>query len=298
MRPALLLAILLVGGAARAQGPTSTCVEVLGAPAELGDLRRLVMTELDRHPTHRAAEADCSSFLRVEVLVLAGSQYLTGRINTQVPHREVVEDGDIARAVERMLRVVLHNDPVRLRGPRDEGWLRAGIAALRGGRMVYGIEAFQLMAPLDGGLESMPGLAVMVRREVASWHLAARLSYAGRTAGAGPDLHLVGDLGLQLHLAWFLSPEADTAFYLGGVAGLDHQRFEGPSAIAPDERHSASATAFALGLRLGVELFRTTTGRLDLYAQAMAPTGASTDEEEGVVDAWVPSVSLGAGIAF
>ena len=293
---ALCAVLVLWVGVARAQGPTNTCVEVAGAQADEVDLKRLVMTEVDRHATHRAVETDCSSYLRVELLQIGTSRYLTGRINTQVPHREQVE-GDMAQAVERMLRVVLHNDPVRLRGPRDEGWLRAGIGALKNGRMLYGIEAFQLMALLDG-VESMPGLAIMVRREVARWHLAARASYAGRFADAGPDLHLVGHLGVQLHVMWFADPQADTSFYIGGLGGLEHHRFEGPSAVENNDVLSATATTFGLGLRMGVELFRTTSSRFDLFAQAVAPVASSTDAENGVVDAWMPTVALGAGILF
>lgn len=286
--------VLLLVGTARAQGPTSTCVEVSGSAEP--DLRRLVMAELDRHPTHRAAEADCTSFLRVELLTVGSDRYLTGRINTQVPHRETVEE-DIARTVERLLRVVLNNDPLRLRGPRDEGWLRAGIGALKNGRMLYGIEAFQLMALLEGA-ESMPGLAILVRREVARWHLAARASFASRFADAGPDLHLTSHLGVQVHIMWFTDPHSDFSFYLGGLGGLEHHRFEGPSPVEDGAERTASATTFGLGVRLGLELFRTTDGRFDLFAQGVAPVSASTDVEQEVVDAWMPSLSIGAGIMF
>lgn len=292
-----LAAVLMGAGGAFAQGPTSTCVEIAGAGDDAADLRRLVMAEIDRHATHRAATQDCASFVRIERLRIGDAVYLTGRINTQVPHREAVVDGDVGRAVERMLRVLFNNDPVRLRGPRRPNWLLDGVRALKTGRMVYGIEAFQLIALVDEGPQSVSGVAINARREVADWHLGLRLHYAGKLDGVGPDLTLVGHIAAQLHLAWFTDALGDTSFYLGALVGVDHQRFEGPSGVDGGPS-STSATLFGVGGRLGLETFRTTSSRLDLFAQVLAPAGSSTDANDLVIDAWVPSVTLGAGIAF
>src|SRR5688500_13291762 len=104
-----------------AQVPTSTCVEVIGPEAEA--VRRLVISELDRHPTHRAADDGCVSFLRVELSQVGDARYVTGRVNTQVPHREPASD-DLAEAIAQMLRIVLHSDPMRLEDPARVDWLR------------------------------------------------------------------------------------------------------------------------------------------------------------------------------
>lgn len=294
----LAIMVLVLGAAgAHAQGPTSTCVEIGGASDDAADLKRLVMSEIDRHATHRSATSDCTSYVRVERLSIDGTVLLTGRINTQVPHREPVVDGNIGKAVERMLRVLLNNDPVRLRGPRRKNWLLDGLRSLKKGRMVYGVEAFQLIAPVADGTQSVPGIAVYARREVDTWQLGLRLHYAGKLDGIGQDLTLVGHIAVQMHLAWFTHPLGDTSFYLGALAGVDHQRFQGPSGIDGGPS-SASATLFGVGGRMGVEMFRTTSSRVDLFAQALAPTGTSTDDDDLVVDAWVPSVTIGAGIAF
>ncbi|MEZ4436174.1 MAG: hypothetical protein R3F65_27570 [bacterium] len=285
---------------ASAQSPTETCVEVDTTRPDREGIRRLVMTEIDRFRTHRSAEKDCGSFLRVEIIDLAGKSYVTGRINTQVPHREPVDGGDLAQAIERMLRVVLHNDPVRLRGPRSEGFIRRGLDALKHGETFYGAEVYETLAPLDGGFSALPGVAIQLRREATDWHLGARVAFAARLADppAG-QLTLTGRLGVGVQVMYFTDALADSSWYIGGELGVDHQRFTGPAtAYADGTDEDFAATTFAVGLRTGFELFRTTTGRLDLFLQATVPVTPSTDDEGGVVDAWTPGLSAGAGLLF
>lgn len=293
------LALVALAGGAWAQSPTETCVEVKTTREDAAAIRTLVETEIDRFPTHRSADADCGSYLRVEIIDLAGTTYVTGRINTQVPHREAVTE-DLATAIERMLRVVLHNDPVRLRGPRSDNVLRRGLQGLKNGSTYVGAEAFQSLGVLDGALVSLPGIAAVVRREATDWHLAARLSFAHRLSDppAG-QLEMTARVGFGLQALSFSDPLADTALYWGVELGMDHQRFAGP---APNYGEGADEefdqTGFAVGLRVGVEFFRTTTGRLDLFTQATVPIFWAHDEEGGVVDAYVPGLSFGAGLWF
>ena len=51
------------------------------------------------------------------------------------------------------------------------------------------------------------------------------------------------------------------------------------------------------GTRLGLEVLRTTDMRANLFVAAQLPVMPSSDEL-GVIDAWVPSVSVGTGVAF
>lgn len=294
---ALLAVTALSAGPAAAQSPTETCVEVRTTRSDGEAIRRLVMNEIDRFPTHRSADADCGSFLRVEVIDLDGITYVTGRINTQVPHREPVTD-ELGDAVERMLRVVLHNDPVRLRGPRSENILRRGLNALKHGTTLIGAEVFQTMSPLDGELASLTGVAAIVRREADDWHLAARLSFAGRLSDppAG-QLELTRRIGFGLQALFFVDAIADTSFYWGFELGLDDIEVAGPSPI-DGVAGTYSQTGFAVGARAGVEFFRTTTGRLDLFAQLTVPVTPTHDEDGAVVDAWLPALGVGAGLWF
>lgn len=297
---AALAALAAMPSPAAAQSPTETCVEVETSRADREAIRKLVMTEIDRFPTHRSADADCGSHLRVEVIDLAGKSYVTGRINTQVPHREPVDGGDLAQAIERMLRVVLHNDPIRLRGPRTESFIRRGLDALKHGATFYGAEVYQTLAPLDGGLSTLPGLAIQVRREASDWHLGARVAFAAALDDPPPGrLTLTARLGVGLQLMFFTDPLGDSSWYFGGELGVDHQRLHGPApAYGPAVDEDYTTTAFAIGLRGGVELFRTTTGRLDLFIQATLPVTPTTDDEGRVVDAWLPALSAGAGLMF
>lgn len=294
------LAMLLVWPASGwAQATTATCVEVLTRRDDADELRRLVVDELDRHATHRSAEEGCTSYLRVETIEVAEGRYLTGRINDQVPHRERIQGEDLAGALTRLLTVVLHNDPVRLRGPRTEGWFRGGLRVLKRGHSMWGIEAYQTAAWLDGGPSSLPGLALSFRREVADWHLGARMAYAGRVGEDPETLVMKHHVLAQLQLAWFASSTADASFYYSALIGLEHQRYSGPApGFGEGEFDEATATGLGVGARVGVELFRTTTGRLDLFAHAQLPAFAASDEEGGVVDAWMPTFGIGAGILF
>lgn len=301
-RAALVIALLALGcpTVGYAQSPTETCVEVVTQRADPDALKRLVLTELDRFPTHRSAEDNCGSYLRVEVIDLADGTYVTGRINTQVPHREKVAENDMAEAVERMLRIVLHNDPVRLRGPRSQNFIRRGLRALRTGVTLYGAELYQTTGLLEGEPLGLPGVAVVVRRETTDWHLGARVAYAGRFDTPPTDaLNMTGHLAVQLQVMWHSSDLDDTSWYVGGVAGMDHQRFQGPApGFGSEVQESYSQTGLALGGRAGVELFRTTTGRLDLFTQLTVPVFVSHDEEGGVVDSWLPTLQVGAGMLF
>jgi len=293
------LAVLLLVSAARAQSPTETCVEVETTRADRAAIRALVMTEIDRFPTHRSAEAECGSYLRVEIIDLSGTTYVTGRINTQVPHREAVTE-DLAHAIERMLRVVLHNDPVRLRGPRRDNVLRRTLRGLKHGATFFGAEAYQVMALVDGRLAALPGIAMAVRREAKDWHLAARLSFAHRLSDPPPGaLRFTGRVGFGLQALYYSDPLADTAFYWGVELGMDHQRMAGPApGYGEGVEDEYSQTGFAVGGRAGVEFFRTTTGRLDLFTQITVPVFGTHDEEGAIVDTWIPGLSVGAGLWF
>lgn len=294
-----VLAVVSWVGSAAAQSPTETCVEVETVREDAAAIRALIKTEIDRFPTHRSADEGCGSFLRVEIIDLSGSTYVTGRINTQVPHREAVVE-DLATAIERMLRVVLHNDPVRLRGPRRDNLLRRTLRGLKHGATFFGAEAYQVMTLVDGELAALPGIAAIVRREAQDWHLAARLSFAHRLSDPPTGgLELTGRVGFGLQALYFSDPLGDTSLYWGVEVGMDHQRMAGPApGFGEGVEDAYSQTGFAIGGRVGIEFFRTTTGRLDLFSQLTIPVFATHDEEGAIVDTWLPGLSVGAGLWF
>ena len=304
----LYAALSIVGviwsSAAHGQGRVATCVEVRSVTGDPKAFERLVRAELDRHATHEAAEESCVSYLSVEFIELdekmGGGRYVTGRINAQVPHREPVVDNDVADGVERLLTVLLHNDPLRLHGPRHDGWFRRQSRSLRRkGVNLYGVEAYQVGVWLDGEVASLPGVAFVARREVDRWHLGVRLSGAFEPDPSRDSLQLTGIVSAQIETAMFFSPAEDVSLYVAAVIGLEHQRFHGPvTLVEEDARRSVSKSGLAGGVRGGIEILRTTSGRVDFFGQLLLPAFASTDDETGVVDQWVPSATLGVGILF
>ncbi|MFN3197831.1 MAG: hypothetical protein ACE366_05370 [Bradymonadia bacterium] len=287
-----------------------TCVDVkitteAAEPMETPALKRLVEMELERHRSHTVAGPGegCISTLLVELIELpegmGGGRFLTGRINGGVPHREPVK-ADMEVAIERTLRIILHNDPVRLRGPAQGNFLRRSLRTLRNeGLTYYGLEMYQWTGLLEGEAESLPGLAITARREVAGWSLGGRLAVAWSPNAPRERLEVRGRLGVHAEVRWHSNPKGDASFYFAPIIGLEYMRFEGPAPlVGPGENTDYSAVGLSGGLRVGAELFRITGARLDLFAEAALPAFTATDEDNEVVDAWVPSVSAGVGIVF
>jgi len=309
MRPRTLVvaaALTLLARPAAAQ--LRTCVQIEPGKTDREALTRLVKSELDRHPTHRAAIADCQAFLTVEMIDLGpqGGQHaetekwVTGRINTQVPYREKIGPDGIAPAVQRLLAVVLNNDPLLLSGPESNTWLRRqGRALERRSVMHYGGELYQLGSPLASSFDTLPGLAITVRREVSALHVGARLGGAFNPARDPERLHLRAQFDAQVEGAFYASPSENTSLFASALIGLVHYRFEGPATFdGPGATGTATSSGLSLALRGGVETMRTADVRILVFLQVMAPAFISNDPDHGVVDQWVPSAAIGAGVLY
>jgi hypothetical protein len=296
------VAALLVSPVAAAQGMVTTCVKVTASRDDAKDLERLVKSEVARHPTHVVAEGDCRTRLEVELIEVKEGRFLTGRIGSQVPHRVRIEGKEgLVPALDELLRVVLHNDPITLEGPRRQSWLSGSVDQLRRkGQNLYGVEVFEWAAVLDGNVRQMPGVALRLRREIGAWHVGLRL------AGAlWPEPMRQGELEPALHIAahaevaTFGSALADVSAYASALVGVEYQRFRGPAPLLGDGAYgSAAGTGLSFGLRGGVEVLRTTDMRFDLFVQALFPVFRTKDDDGGVMRQWVPSAMAGGGIAF
>jgi hypothetical protein len=302
---ALAFAALSWAANASAQTParTATCVEVITASDGAEALRRLVESEVDRHASHHAVREGCLSYLRVELLELAsadgGGRFLTGRINEQVPERVRVDDKGLTPALERLLTVVLHNDPVRLRGPVTRTWFGEQGQAFVRGQNRYAVEAFELLAPLAGALSTSPGLMLSARREMRAWYLGLRL---GSAFSPSPDDERVA-LSLwvrsELEAGLFANPAGGTSFFAALLLGAEYQRFRGPAPLlGPGAQGTAVSGGFAPGLRAGLELLRVAETRVTLFAQVGLPLFVSSDPDGGVVDQWLPTAAIGGGGGF
>jgi hypothetical protein len=306
MRPAAQLgfavAALVMGAASVSFAQVRTCVQIEATPAAADALGRLVKTEIDRHPTHRAAVADCDSYLTVEVIDLGaeGGKWVTGRIDTQVPHRERIGADGVAPAVERLLTIVLHNDPLVLHGPESPGWLRRQERALELRSVVHvGAEAYELMAPVGGTLVTLPGVALSVRREVSEFFIGLRVAGAFDPAAEPGRLHLRAQVDAQVEAAVYATPAAAWSLFASGLVGMVYQRFQGPAPLdGPGASGTATNTGLSLAARAGIEALRTTDLRLLAFLQLEAPAFVSTDPDHGVVHQWTPTATLGAGVLF
>jgi hypothetical protein len=297
--PTVAVALMALPGVARAQ--LRTCVEVAAAPAETDALTRLVRSEVDRHPTHRAATGDCESTLTVEVIDLGpGGKWITGRLGTQVPYRERVGGDGLVPAVERLLTVVLHNDPLILRGPESQSWLvRQERALAVHSSTHYGLEAYELATSLGGALATLPGVALSLRREVDQVAIGVRLAGAFDPGGASARLHLTAQFDAQIEATFYLRPVASVSLFASALMGLDYQRFEGPALLdGAGAGGVATGSGLAVTARLGLEALRTSDVRLLAFVDLELPTFTSRDPDHGVVDQWVPVASLGAGVLF
>ena len=298
----LLAGALLILAARPAAAQLRTCVHVEPGKTDAGALARLVKSELDRHPSHHAAVENCQAELTVEMIDLGatGEKWVTGRINTQVPYREKVGADGIAPAVQRLLTVVLNNDPLILKGPESNSWLRRqGRALERRSVMHFGAELYELGARLGSSLDTLPGIAFVVRREVSALHVGARLGGAFNPGSEPNRLHLRAQFDAQIEAALYAAPESDTSLFGSALLGLVHQRFEGPATFdGAGATGTATSSGLSLGVRGGVELMRTTDVHLLAFVQATLPAFISHDPDHGVVDHWVPTLSLGAGVLY
>ena len=298
----LIVAGLLLLAARPAAAQLRTCVEVEPGKTDKDALTKLVKSELDRHPTHRAAKEDCQAFLTVELIDLGGQneKWVNGRINTQVPYREKIEADGVGPAVQRLLTVVLNNDPLILKGPEANTWLRRqGRALERRSVMHFGGEVYQLGSRVGSSFDTLPGLAVVVRREVSALHVGARLGGAFNPSREPDRLQLRAQFDAQVEGAFYASPSENTSLFASALVGLVHYRFEGPAPFdGPGAVGTATSSGLSLGVRGGVETLRTADVRVLAFIQIMVPAFISRDPDHGVVDNWVPSAAVGAGLLY
>ncbi len=301
----LVLSSVAASGASAAPAASSavggrigTCVRVIAPAAQQAGLEKLVKLELDRHASHQAVQEACESELVIEWLTVSGrGAWLTGRINDQVPHREPLDGRDLAQVVEVLLRVLLHNDPVRLREPAQVGWLQDKTRELSRGHLLFE-GGFAQGALLLDRVQFLPGFVVGARREGDTLQLGGRLTLL---FGQDPEPHLRATLraALSVDAMFWSSPAAVSSLFGGPVLGYELTRYHGPARLI-----GAGATdAFVhqtpwLGARGGFELLRHTDLRLTFALEVALPVLVARDEEAGVVSRWIPSSSVTAGLTF
>ena len=300
MSPLLVLSalVLLSSAAFAAGGRIETCVRVIAPTAQQAGLEQLVQLELDRHTTHRAVQEGCESELVIEWLSVSGrGAWLTGRINDQVPHREPLDRRDLAQVVEVLLRVLLHNDPVRLRQPAQAGWLQDKTRELTRGHLLLEGGVAQGALLLDR-VQFLPGLVLGARREGDTLQLGGRLAVLfGQDPN--PRLRATFRAALSVDAMFWASPAGVSSLFGGPVIGYELTRYHGPATLvgggATDEFFHQTPL---VGARGGFEALRHTDLRLTFAVELALPVLPARDKDAGVVSRWVPSSTVTAGLAF
>lgn len=275
-----------------------TCVSVSATLADENALAQLLRVEVDRHTSHRISPEDCTSRIHVDLFALEEDRWLTGRFDDSVPHRMKVEDS-LASSVEELVTILLHNDPQRLRRPSEDQGLSGALGRLqREGASIWSLEVFELLGVIEGELFTASGFGFAYRREHAQWSLALHVAVASRTSAVPLDLALmlVGDIAFDLRYSF--SADAAVSGFLGAQLGLEHQWMRGPLRSDPTRQDSANRTGLFVGVRGGVELFRTARTRLELFAQVNLPLFRARDEEGDVVKNWFPTARIGVSLGL
>ncbi len=290
-------------GAARAQEKVPTCIVVEAPDAERPGLSRLVASELDRHPSHRAVTDGCAAHLRVELIVIDGSRFLTGRVGGEVPDRVRVEGNDakaLEAALAELLQIVLGNDPAVLHAPGGRSWFSDKVFTLKErGRNSLDVAFLETASPVLGRITFDPGILVGFSRELEQWQVGVEGLFAQNLDHHDGVAALDTSLRLQATVTLFFGGDADVSTFAAASLGIDYERFSGPRGKDLGGGNDVYAiTEPVVGLRAGVELFRTTSMRADVFADASIPMIPANDIENEVVQGWIPTLSLGAGARF
>jgi hypothetical protein len=303
---AILAAVVLalcLAPRARAAGQVTTCVSVEAPPAEHDALERLVTSEVDRHATHRSATGNCSTHLRVELLEVQNARFLTGRVGGEVPQRVPVEGKDgraLERAVTELLRIVLGNDPVVLHAPGEQSFFGARVLELKElGKNTFDVSAVETVNLVSGRAAFLPGVQLGFTREVSSWQIGIEGMFAQRLDGHAGRLDLESMGRLHISGSLYFSRDADVSGFAGVALGVAYQRFRGPRGEGLGKGDGEySAVGPGIGLRGGVEFFRSTVTRGALFVEAFLPMFVADDADTEIVRSWVPGLTLGAVARF
>jgi hypothetical protein len=202
--------------------------------------------------------------------------------------------------VTELVRVVLGNDPVVLHAPGEQSFFSARVLELKDlGRNTFDVAGVEAMSLLSGRVTFQPGVLVGFTREVSVWQLGVEALFAQRLNGHAGRLDLDTLGRLQITGALYFSKEGDVSGFTGLSLGLGYQRFTGPRGAGLG-RGDGEYSAFGPGLAIrgGLELFRATTTRVTVFAEAFIPMFVASDEETEIVQSYVPTLALCAGARF
>jgi hypothetical protein len=304
---AAIAAIVALVVAAPALAQVPLCVEVRAPEAEAAGIRKLVLSELARHPSHPVVESGCTSRLLVEVFEAAGTRYLTARIGEEVPVRYAVKDDrDVETRLVEALSLVLHNDPVYLSEDitHYSEWQRLLHSVGKRGRNAYRFEVFEAMSRDGNGPVFVPGGAFSVTRGSGSWQVMARVYAGGLPAGTEGDRRKLRAIaGADAGITYEFLEKASWSPYLAAAAGVQYMRFEGmvPDGAGGRARDSIDEIGAVVSGRAGVRFLRWHDFDIDLWVAGYLPLFNTNDPDStlfGSSGLYTPSMQAGIGVGF
>ena len=297
------LAALLWPRAALAEIPL--CVDVRAPASEIDGLRRLVRTEVDRHPTHKQVSAGCRTSLSVSLFEASGARYLTAQIDHEVPVRFVIKDPiELGERVSEAVKLCLHNDPVYLTEDITHyGKLqRLGHSIGVRGRTSFRLELFEAISRAGTNAVFSPGLAFGVTRGSGSWQVLGR-AYLGGWPAAVPRVERALQVitGADGGLTFELLEKAFASPYLSACLGVQYLRYAGREQPKDTRATFVNHLGLTVSARLGARFFRWNHFDLDPFAQGYLPLFITRDADGrlfGEDGLYTPSLQLGLGVGF
>lgn len=300
------VALLGFGLARQAQASVTLCVESRTEASDGEGWKKLVLSEVGRHPSHQVVESNCQSRLRVELFSTNGTRYLTVQVDGEVPDRSTIaSDAEVGPKLSESVTQVLRSDPMHL-SEDPAKWSaveRASRSVMVRGMNTYRLELFETMARTDTGVAFAPGIGVGFARGADQWQIAARLHLAGDgSAISGTSRSLRLATGMDLGVLWEASRRANTSGYLGAGAGITVLRFAG--LLDPNDKTSQvdlKAWRPVVNLRAGVRFMRIYDFNADAFVQASIPLWATKQVDDdlwGKSGTWTPMLQVGVGVGF
>jgi len=294
--------LALVGGPVPAQAKVRICVSFHGpALKNPGGYQRLLVSELAHHPTHQVVSRGCATTLRLEYIQLDGGGYLTGQLHGAVPHRvRVSRPSELPAKIREVVAFLLKREPVYLVDNLASSGLLTPprLSLFRHGVYLFGLEVSEMILWTPGSYSALPSAALRFRRVVDRWYLGARVGFAYNPLPrpALPEKHFVryhGTARVEAGITFF--PNGPAALYLSGLVGVEYLQIYG---VVNYARKDVVLALFGVSLRAGVELLRLYAVRLDLFAQVNLPLHKARNLDMPVIDAYTPSLQVGAGVSF
>jgi hypothetical protein len=309
-RPGIAVALMLLGlglGVAReARAAVELCVEAHTEAPDAEGWKKLVLSEVSKHPSHHVVESNCQSRLRVDRFQASGTRYLTVQLDGEIPDRSTItRDAEVASRLSESISHVLGSDPMHL-SEDPAKWSaveRATRSVMVRGMNTYRLELFEAMARTDHNIAFAPGVGLGFARGADQWQVAARLHLAGNPAGiSGQERALRLSTGMDLGVIWEASRRAVTSGYLGAGAGISVLRFAG--LVDPSDKTTLTDVYRWLpvvNLRAGVRFLRIFDFDADAFLQAslpLLPTRQVDDDLWGNSGVWTPLLQVGVGVGF